>query len=215
MPLLNMLGVRVAIGTPITVRVALGGLLGIAGIVLVFSPELRSLGADAKVVRGALFTALAVVTAAAGSVVAARNAHQGVPVWQGMAFAMFYGAVFSLLFAIASSRPLEFDWSLRYLGSLLCVRLDHRVRRLSHAAGPHRRGTRGLHRGDGADRRVGDLCRFRRLRVARADLARDRAVDRGKCRDPAPSMRPASALHGNLDEVVLRYVCSLTRSHRL
>jgi drug/metabolite transporter (DMT)-like permease len=119
MPLLNMLGVRVAIGTPITVRVALGGLLGIAGIVLVFSPELRSLGADAKVVRGALFTALAVVTAAAGSVVAARNAHQGVPVWQGMAFAMFYGAVFSLLFAIASSRPLEFDWSLRYLGSLL------------------------------------------------------------------------------------------------
>jgi len=119
MPLLNMLGVRIAIGTPITLRVALGGLLGIAGIALVFSPELGSIAADAKVVRGAVFTALAVVTAAAGSVVAARNAHQHVPVWQGMAFAMLYGAVFSLLFAIASSRPLEFDWSLRYLGSLL------------------------------------------------------------------------------------------------
>lgn len=119
MPLLNMLGVRIAIGTPITVRVALGGLLGIAGIALVFSPELGSIAADAKAVRGAVFTTLAVVTAAAGSVVAARNAHQHVPVWQGMAFAMLYGAVFSLLFAIISGRPLDFDWSLRYTGSLL------------------------------------------------------------------------------------------------
>jgi drug/metabolite transporter (DMT)-like permease len=119
MPLLNMLGVRVTIGTPMTVRVALGGLLGIAGIVIVFWPELGALAADAKVVRGALFTVIAVVTAAAGSVVAARNAHRGVPVWQGMAFAMSYGAVFSLLLAVIAGRPLSFDWSLSYTASLL------------------------------------------------------------------------------------------------
>ena len=119
MPLLNMLGVRFAIGTPMSVRVAVGGLLGIAGIVIVFRPELGSLAADAKVVRGALFTVLAVVTSAVGSIVAARNVRGGVPVWQGMAFAMLYGALLSLLFAVVSDRPLGFDWSASYVGSLV------------------------------------------------------------------------------------------------
>jgi len=118
-PLLNMVGVRIVLGTPMTTRVFLGGLLGVAGIVLVFRPELGTLAADARVLRGAAFTALAVVTSAVGSVVAARNARLGVAFWQGMALAMLYGAASSLLLAVCAGRPLAFDWSFRYAGSLL------------------------------------------------------------------------------------------------
>jgi drug/metabolite transporter (DMT)-like permease len=118
-PLLNMLGVRMAYGTPITWRVAFGALLGVAGILLVFLPELGTLAADSRVARGALYTVLAVVTSAAGSVVATRNPTRAVPVWQAMAFAMLYGSMCSLLVALGSGQALGFDWSARYVASLL------------------------------------------------------------------------------------------------
>jgi drug/metabolite transporter (DMT)-like permease len=118
-PLFNMLGVRLAYGTPMSWRVAFGALLGITGIVLVFLPQLGTLASDSRVARGALYTVLAVVTSAAGSVVATRNPARAVPVWQAMAFAMLYGAVCSLLVALGLAQPLGFDWSTRYVGSLL------------------------------------------------------------------------------------------------
>ena len=118
-PLLNMLGVRIAYGTPMSWRVTVGALLGIAGIVLIFQPESGVLTIDPRVARGALYTFLAVVTSAAGSVVAARNPKRGVPVWQAMAFAMLYGSVCSLAVLLTTGQPLGFDWSVRYVGSLL------------------------------------------------------------------------------------------------
>lgn len=118
-PLLNMLGVRVAYGTPMSWRVGLGGVLGIAGIALVFWPELGTLAADAQAARGALYTILAVLASAAGNVIATRNAQRRVPVWQAMAFAMLYGSCCSLLVLLGSGHGLEFDRSLRYAASLL------------------------------------------------------------------------------------------------
>src|SRR4030095_12763986 len=82
-PLLNMLGVRIAYGTPMSWRVAFGALLGIAGIVLVFWPELGPLATDSRLLRGILYTVVAVVASAAGSVIATRNHARGGPVWQG------------------------------------------------------------------------------------------------------------------------------------
>src|SRR6185503_19464267 len=87
-PLLNMLGVRIAYGTPMSWRVAVGALLGIAGIAVVFLPELLALSSNTRVLRGAAYTALAVLASAAGAVIATGNAKRGVPVWQAMAFAM-------------------------------------------------------------------------------------------------------------------------------
>jgi drug/metabolite transporter (DMT)-like permease len=126
-PLLNMLGVRIAYGTPTSWRVALGALLGIAGIALVFGPELGPLSGDSRLVRGALYTALAVVTSAAGSVIASRNTARGVPVLQAMAFAMLYGSACSLIAAAASGEGLRFDWSSRYVASLLYLAIPGSV----------------------------------------------------------------------------------------
>ena len=118
-PLLNMLGVRIAYGTPMSWRVVVGALLGIAGIVLIFMPETGVLTIDPHVSLGALYTALAVVTSAVGSVVAARNPQRGVPIWQAMAFAMLYGAACSLVIVLATGQTIGFDWSPGYVTSLL------------------------------------------------------------------------------------------------
>jgi len=118
-PLLNMLGVRIAFGTPMSMRVAVGALLGIAGIAVVFLPELLALSSNTRVLRGAAYTALAVLASAAGAVIATGNAKRGVPVWQAMAFAMLYGSACSLLYILVSGKSLGFDRSATYAISLL------------------------------------------------------------------------------------------------
>ncbi len=122
-PLLNMLGVRLAFGTPISLRVAVGALFGIAGIVLVFWPEFGTLSADAGVMRGAVYTALAVLTSAAGSMIASRNGKRGVPVRQALTLGMLYGAACSLIITVAAGKPLGFEWSASYAASLLYLAL--------------------------------------------------------------------------------------------
>jgi drug/metabolite transporter (DMT)-like permease len=122
-PLLNMLGVRIAYGTPVSWRVVIGALLGIAGIALIFMPEMGGLAIEAHRAVGALYTALAVVTSAVGSVVAVRNPMRGVPIWQAMAFAMLYGAACSLIIVFASGQSISFDWSPGYVTSLLYLAL--------------------------------------------------------------------------------------------
>jgi drug/metabolite transporter (DMT)-like permease len=118
-PLLNMLGVRIVFGTPMSARVAAGALLGIVGIALVFLPELVALSSNARAVRGASYTVLAVIASAVGAIIATGNTKRGVPVWQAMAYAMLYGAACSLLYVLASRKTLGFDWSPAYAISLL------------------------------------------------------------------------------------------------
>src|SRR5687767_12622343 len=69
-PLLAMLGMRAFFGTEMTARVALGSALGIAGIALVFYPEISQLRGGGRPVLGAAFTALAVLVSTFGSLVA-------------------------------------------------------------------------------------------------------------------------------------------------
>ena len=118
-PLVNMLGARLAYGTAWNSRVTLGALMGIAGIALIFWPEWASLAAHPQLLHGVLYTLLAVLTSACGSVIAVRNPVRGVPIWQAMAFAMLYGALSSLGVVLALGDTLAFDWSLQYVASLL------------------------------------------------------------------------------------------------
>jgi drug/metabolite transporter (DMT)-like permease len=118
-PLLNMVGMRLIFGSPMTLRVGTGALLGIAGITLVFWPEFAHLKADGRVALGAAFTVAAVVLSALGNMVAHRNHDAGLPIWQSMAWGMLYGALFTLAMALAFGRPLAFEATPAYLLSLL------------------------------------------------------------------------------------------------
>ena len=118
-PLLGALGMRLFFGVKISRRVALGSLMGIAGIVLVFWPEFSRLRGDGDTAVGAMFTVAAVVLSALGTLTAHRNNEARLPLWQTMAWGMFYGALFSLGATLASGDALTFEATPGYVLSLL------------------------------------------------------------------------------------------------
>ena len=122
-PLLGMLGMRLFFGTPMTPRVAVASLLGITGIVVVFYPELARLHGSTQTLAGVFFTALSVLVSAFGSMVAYRNQRTGVPLWQGMAWGMLYGASSALAVGLASGKALTFQWTPVYVLSLAYLAL--------------------------------------------------------------------------------------------
>jgi len=118
-PLLGMLGMRAFFGTPMTRVLALGSVLGIVGIALVFWPEFAKLEASRDVALGAVYTAIAVIVSTFGSLVAHRNHQSHLPLWQSMAWGMLYGSLFSLGVTLAVGKPLTFEATVPYVLSLL------------------------------------------------------------------------------------------------
>ena len=116
-PLLTMLGMRAFFRHPMTPRMAAGSLLGIAGIALVYWPELGRGGHPGNVALGTLLAAMAVLISAAGGLVAHRNHQRGLHGWPTMAWSMAYGGTISLAVALALGRPIAFSWTPGYLVS--------------------------------------------------------------------------------------------------
>jgi drug/metabolite transporter (DMT)-like permease len=118
-PMLGLIGLRVFFGTPMTLLLVLGSILGMFGIALVFWPEFAKLQGDRDTALGALHTIIAVVVSALGSIAAQRNGRAGLPLWQGMAWGMLYGSLFSLAVTLATGQALDFEPTLPYVLSLL------------------------------------------------------------------------------------------------
>lgn len=122
-PMLSMLGMRVFFKQAMTARMALGAAFGILGITLVYWPEFGKLAESRSVALGATFTALAVLVSITGGLLAHRNHERKLHGWPTMAWSMGYGALASLLVALALGREYTIDWSAPYLLSLLYLSL--------------------------------------------------------------------------------------------
>ncbi|HYK78908.1 MAG TPA: DMT family transporter [Micropepsaceae bacterium] len=118
---LNIVEMRIFFGRPINPIGLLAAMLGVAGVGLVFWPELsRFAGARSELI-GAVLALVAVTIASLGTMVATHN--QRLPVVQVNGFAMMYGASFVALYAAISGDRFSFDWSLPYVASLLYLAL--------------------------------------------------------------------------------------------
>jgi drug/metabolite transporter (DMT)-like permease len=118
-PLLGALGMRLLFGVKISPRVALGSVMGLAGIILVFWPEFSKLQGDGDTATGAAYTVAAVLLSVLGTLTAHRNNEAKLPLWQTMAWGMFYGSLFSFIAAMVLGRAIEFDLTAGYVLSLL------------------------------------------------------------------------------------------------
>jgi len=122
-PMINMLAARVFFGTPMSRRVAVAALFGVAGIVCIFWPELGKLSASRSAELGALLTILAVLASSAGNMAALRNQKRGYSTWSRMAWGMLYGGALALTIGVAAGRPLAFDPAAGYVFSLVYLAL--------------------------------------------------------------------------------------------
>ena len=100
-------------------RALLGALCGIAGVALVFWPEVAGVAADGPEVRAGLMVALSVLLFSAGGLVGARNQGSGMPRFATIGWAMVYGGLVLAALTLARGEPFGFEWTGPYVASLL------------------------------------------------------------------------------------------------
>jgi drug/metabolite transporter (DMT)-like permease len=104
-------------------RVLLGGLVGLFGLVLVFWPELKSFGLSSSRALGLVLALCAMLSASLGNIVAAYNQRSGLPVLQSNTLGMTYGTTFTILLVVFQGTALTFDPSASYILSLVYLAL--------------------------------------------------------------------------------------------
>jgi drug/metabolite transporter (DMT)-like permease len=117
MPLVNMMLMRLFFGSRMSHRVGLGGILGIAGIGLIFWPEIARLATGTPLMQGAFLTACAVLTSGFANMIVARNQAAGLDGWPALAYAMGYGAIGTWTFVLLAGQPVHVVWSWQFAAS--------------------------------------------------------------------------------------------------
>ena len=149
-PLVAGLGARALFGTLITRRFVLGGLLGLAGVALIFWPEFGKAAGSRDALPGALFIVGGVLHSAVGSLTASRNRPRGLPFWPALGFGMLYGAAVCTLLALLQGHsfvpPALASWwlSLGYLALAGSVLTFACFLTLQERIGPGPTGTIGV-----------------------------------------------------------------------
>lgn len=115
---MNIVNGRAFLGSPVQGHVVLGAGLGLAGIALVFWPELAGTALDDDALAGIGFALLGTYLASLGNIVSARNQRNALPVVQSNAWGMAYGGLAMLLLAGAAGKAYLFELTLPYVGSL-------------------------------------------------------------------------------------------------
>lgn len=119
----NLIGARLFFGTPAPPAVALGAVLGVAGVALLFWPEVTSLHAGAGQLRGLLLALVATFFASAGNLYSQRLFSTGMAVAPSIALAMGYASLSVIAWCLASGVPLSFDPRPGYVLSLAYLAL--------------------------------------------------------------------------------------------
>ncbi len=115
------IGMRIAFGTPLTARALFAAVLGVAGVALLFLPELAAARQGGASALGIAFALGATLLATGGNLVAVRNHAAGLPVFPATAWGMAYGAFAAAIGATITGAAWSFDprpgyvWSLLYL----------------------------------------------------------------------------------------------------
>jgi len=122
-PLVSLVLARVFLGVPMSRRVALGGVAGVAGVVLIFRHEFLRMTASAGVSWGVGMTVAAVLLGSVGTVAASAGHRRGVSGWAPLAWAMAWGAGGAALQALLGGTPWRWSWQPEFLGTLAYLAL--------------------------------------------------------------------------------------------
>jgi drug/metabolite transporter (DMT)-like permease len=102
----------------ITLPITIGGLLAIAGTMLIFKKEVTSLFVKDAVFGSLIMSFGALLLASLGNVLSAYNQQKKLPLLQVNAYSMLYGSVFLFTLGLFMGIPVRFDTTSSYLISL-------------------------------------------------------------------------------------------------
>jgi len=115
---MNVINTKIFFGTPIEPRVYLGAGLGMAGIAILFWPEVSSIDLTDRTLLGAGLSLGGAFVASLGNMVSQSSQKIELPVLQSNAWGMFYGTIITGLIALMQGREFNFDLSVDYVASL-------------------------------------------------------------------------------------------------
>lgn len=149
-PLLAGLGAWALWRTPFSGRFALGGALGVAGVALIFWPEVAATSARPTAMLGLGYTAAAVALSAIGALAASRNRHWQLDFWPALGIGLLYGSAASAVALLLQRQPLHLpaapSWwlSLAYLSIAGTVLAFAGFLTLQQRLGPGKAATVGV-----------------------------------------------------------------------
>ncbi|WND02747.1 DMT family transporter [Temperatibacter marinus] len=118
---MNIINGRIFYGTAITREVIIGASFGLAGLILIFLPEVSALSLADRTTVGIIFCLIGATSASLGNAVASSKRLSDLPILSMNAWGMLYGALINLIFAILSGEPMRFEWTTDYVGSLIIL----------------------------------------------------------------------------------------------
>ncbi len=114
--LMNIVNARIFLNTPMSLKIILGAIIGIAGLCFVFHSQFET--TDFSVV-GLLLCLAGVLVASWGNILSAVSQKERIPIIQSNAYGMFYGVLVLTVYALITGEKPSFDFSLKYSLSLL------------------------------------------------------------------------------------------------
>jgi drug/metabolite transporter (DMT)-like permease len=115
---MNIGNARIFFGVRSGPRVVVGSLLGVAGIVTLFLPQVGSLSLSDATFYGAGLCVLGAFVASLGNMASQHAQNSGLPVMQTNAWGMLYGALLTGAIAIGEGHEFKIDASAGYVLSL-------------------------------------------------------------------------------------------------
>ncbi len=116
---MNIINARIFFGVRAGRRVIFGSVLGIAGIVTLFAPQIGAMDLSDTVFFGSLLAVSGAICASFGNMVSQGAQKRGLPVVQSNAWGMFYGTILTGIIVLVEGQPIAFDWSIDYVTSLI------------------------------------------------------------------------------------------------
>lgn len=121
--LMNIANGAIFLRKKTSVGVLIGALFGLAGISLVFWPELNNLQAGSRTYQGLILSLAGTFIASLGNIISARNQQHQIPVIQCNAYGMAYGALVMVVAATFQGLPFTYEATMDYSLSLVYLAL--------------------------------------------------------------------------------------------
>jgi drug/metabolite transporter (DMT)-like permease len=120
---MNIINARIFFGVRAGRRVLFGALLGVAGIITLFAPQVSEFSLTDTVFYGSLLAVGGALLASFGNMVSQSAQKRDLPVIQSNAWGMLYGTIITAAIAANEGHSFSFDWSVAYVTSLAYLTL--------------------------------------------------------------------------------------------
>ncbi len=116
---MNIINARIFFGVRAGGLVISGAVIGVAGILILFMPQVGHVSLSDATVYGASLAIVGALIASLGNMVSQSAQKDDLPIIQSNAWGMLYGALLTGAIAFGQGREFSFDWSTAYVASLL------------------------------------------------------------------------------------------------